>query len=247
MERIIGIDLGTTNSCVAIVEGGTPQVIPNKGGYKTTPSVVAITESGRRLVGQMAKRQAITNARHTVFASKRLIGRKWNSSEVRHCIETCPYDIVQGPHDDVRIRLRDKEYSLPEISSIVLQEMKLVASEYLGEEPTKAVVTVPAYFNDSQRQATKDAGRIAGLDIVRIINEPTAAALAYGFGKDLDVTVAIFDLGGGTFDISVLDISEGVFNVLATAGATFLGGEDFVALIIEYVSYAFAREHQVDL
>jgi molecular chaperone DnaK len=247
MERIIGSDLGTTNSCVAVVEGGAPKVIPNKGGYKTTPSTVAITESGRRLVGQMAKRQAITNARHTVYASKRLIGRKWNSSEVRHCIETCPYEIVQGPHDDVRIKLRDKEYSLPEISSIVLQEMKLVAKEYLGEEPTKAVVTVPAYFNDLQRQATKDAGRIAGLDIVRIINEPTAAALAYGFGKDLDVTVAIFDLGGGTFDISILDIHEGVFDVLSTAGDTFLGGEDFDARIIEHLAFEFARQHKVDL
>ena len=247
MERIIGIDLGTTNSCVAIVEGGTPQVIPNKGGYKTTPSVVAITESGRRLVGQMAKRQAITNARHTVYASKRLIGRKWNSSEVRHCIETCPYEIVQGPHEDVRIKLRDKEYSLPEISSIVLQEMKLVAQEFLGEEPTKAVVTVPAYFNDNQRTATRDAGRIAGLDIVRIINEPTAAALAYGFGKNLDATVAIYDLGGGTFDISILDIHEGVFDVLSTAGDTFLGGEDFDARIIEHLAFEFAREHKVDL
>ncbi|RVU48234.1 molecular chaperone DnaK [Lujinxingia sediminis] len=247
MERIIGIDLGTTNSCVAIVEGGTPQVIPNKGGYKTTPSVVAITESGRRLVGQMAKRQAITNARHTVYASKRLIGRKWNSSEVRHCIETCPYEIVQGPHEDVRIKLRDKEYSLPEISSIILQEMKLVAQEFLGEEPTKAVVTVPAYFNDNQRTATRDAGRIAGLDIVRIINEPTAAALAYGFGKNLDATVAIYDLGGGTFDISILDIHEGVFDVLSTAGDTFLGGEDFDARIIEHLAFEFAREHKVDL
>ncbi|RAL25468.1 molecular chaperone DnaK [Lujinxingia litoralis] len=247
MERIIGIDLGTTNSCVAIVEGGTPQVIPNKGGYKTTPSVVAITESGRRLVGQMAKRQAITNARHTVYASKRLIGRKWNSSEVRHCIETCPYEIVQGPHEDVRIKLRDKEYSLPELSSIVLQEMKLVAQEFLGEEPTKAVVTVPAYFNDNQRTATRDAGRIAGLDIVRIINEPTAAALAYGFGKELDATVAIYDLGGGTFDISILDIHEGVFDVLSTAGDTFLGGEDFDARIIEHLAFEFAREHKVDL
>src|SRR5690554_2262863 len=247
MERIIGIDLGTTNSCVAIVEGGTPQVIPNKGGYKTTPSVVAITESGRRLVGQMAKRQAITNARHTVYASKRLIGRKWNSSEVRHCIETCPYEIVQGPHEDVRIKLRDKEYSLPELSSIVLQEMKLVAQEFLGEEPTKAVVTVPAYFNDNQRTATRDAGRIAGLDIVRIINEPTAAALAYGFGKNLDATVAIYDLGGGTFDISILDIHEGVFDVLSTAGDTFLGGEDFDARIIEHLAFEFAREHKVDL
>jgi len=246
-ERVIGIDLGTTNCCVSIVEAGVASVIPNKGGYKTTPSIVAITESGRRLVGQMAKRQAITNSRHTVYASKRLIGRKWDSPEVRHSMETCPYEIVSGPHDDVRIRLREKEYSLPEISSMILQELKLVAEGYLGEAPDKAVVTVPAYFSDAQRRATKDAGRIAGLDIVRIINEPTAASLAYGFGKDIDATVAIYDLGGGTFDISVLDISEGVFNVLSTAGDTFLGGEDFDARIIEHLSYAFAREHKVDL
>jgi molecular chaperone DnaK len=247
MERIIGIDLGTTNSCVAVVEGGVPKVIPNKGGYKTTPSIVAISESGRRLVGQMAKRQAITNARHTVYAAKRLIGRKWGSPPVQHCLETCPYEIVPGPHDDVRIKLRGKEYSLPEISSIILQEMKLVAEEYLGEEPTKAVVTVPAYFNDNQRQATKDAGRIAGLDIVRIINEPTAAALAYGYGKELSATIAVYDLGGGTFDISILEINGGVFSVLSTAGDTFLGGEDFDARIIEHLAFEFARQHKIDL
>jgi molecular chaperone DnaK len=246
-ERVIGIDLGTTNCCVAIVEAGMPRVISNKGGYKTTPSIVAITESGRRLVGQMAKRQAITNSRHTVYASKRLIGRKWDSAEVRHCMETCPYEIIPGPHDDVRIKLRDKEYSLPEISSMILQEMKLVAETYMGDVPEKAVVTVPAYFSDAQRRATKDAGRIAGLDIVRIINEPTAASLAYGFGKELDSTVAIYDLGGGTFDISLLDINEGVFDVLSTAGDTFLGGEDFDARIIEHLTYDFAREHKVDL
>jgi molecular chaperone DnaK len=247
MQRVIGIDLGTTNSCVAIVEGGTPRVISNKGGYKTTPSVVAISESGRRLVGQMAKRQAITNARHTVYASKRLIGRKWGSPAVAHCIETCPYEIVTGPHDDVRIKLREKEYSLPEVSSIILQEMKLIAEESLGETIELAVVTVPAYFNDLQRQATKDAGRIAGLEILRIINEPTAAALAYGYGKDLERRIAIYDLGGGTFDISVLEISGGVFDVLSTAGDTFLGGEDFDARIIEHLAYEFAREHRVDL
>lgn len=246
-ERIIGIDLGTTNCCVAVVEAGVPKVISNKAGYKTTPSIVAITESGRRLVGQMAKRQAITNSRHTVYASKRLIGRQWDSAEVRHCMETCPYEIIEGPHDDVRIKLRDKEYSLPEISSMILQEMKLVAETYLEHAPDKAVVTVPAYFSDAQRRATRDAGRIAGLDIVRIINEPTAASLAYGFGKDIDSTVAIYDLGGGTFDISVLDIHEGVFDVLSTAGDTFLGGEDFDARIIEHLTYDFAREHRVDL
>jgi molecular chaperone DnaK len=247
MERVVGIDLGTTNSCVAIVEAGAPKVIPNKGGYKTTPSIVAISESGRRLVGQMAKRQAITNARHTVYASKRLIGRKWGSPAVVHCLETCPYEIVPGPHEDARIVLRGKEYSLPEISSIILQEMKLVAEEYLGEGVDSAVVTVPAYFNDLQRQATKDAGRIAGLDILRIINEPTSAALAYGYGRDIDATVAIYDLGGGTFDISILEIQDGVFDVLSTAGDTFLGGEDFDARIIEHLAYEFAREHEVDL
>ncbi len=247
MEHIIGIDLGTTNSCVAVVEAGVPKVISNKGGYKTTPSIMAISESGRRLVGQMAKRQAITNARHTVYAAKRLIGRKWASAPVLHCMETCPYEIVPGPHEDVRIKLRGKEYSLPEISSVILQEMKIVAQEYLGEEPTKAVVTVPAYFNDNQRQATKDAGRIAGLDIIRIINEPTAAALAYGFGKNINSTIAVYDLGGGTFDISVLEINDGVFDVLSTAGDTFLGGEDFDARIIEHLAFEFAREHRVDL
>jgi molecular chaperone DnaK len=247
MDRVIGIDLGTTNSCVCTVEAGVPKVVPNKGGYKTTPSIVAISESGRRLVGQMAKRQAITNAKHTVHASKRLIGRPWGAPAVKHCIETCPYEIVEGPHQDVRIRLRDRDYSLPEISSIILQEMKLIAEDYFGEEVDKAVVTVPAYFSDAQRQATLDAGRIAGLDILRIINEPTAAALAYGYGKQLETTVAIYDLGGGTFDISVLEIGDGVFEVLATAGDTFLGGEDFDARIIEHLAYNFARDHRVDL
>jgi molecular chaperone DnaK len=226
---------------------GSSKVIPNKAGYKTTPSVVAVSESGRRLVGQMAKRQAITNARHTVYAAKRLIGRKWSSPAVVHAIETCPYQIVQGPHEDVRVKLRDKVYSVPEVSSMILQEMKLIAEEYLGEEVTQAVITVPAYFNDNQRQATKDAGKIAGLEVLRIINEPTAAALAYGYGKDLDQTVAIYDLGGGTFDISTLEISDGVFDVLATGGDTFLGGEDFDARVIEWLTLEFASEHQVDL
>jgi molecular chaperone DnaK len=248
MDRVIGIDLGTTNSCVAIVEGGIPKVISNKGGYKTTPSIVAISDSGRRLVGQMAKRQAITNARHTVYASKRLIGRKFDSPEVVHSLETMPYQIVEGPHDDIRIKLRDKVYSLPEISSIILQEMRLIAEEYIDEEVTKAVVTVPAYFNDGQRQATKDAGRIAGLDVLRIINEPTAAALAYGYGReDLDARIAIFDLGGGTFDISVLEVHDSVFDVLSTGGDTFLGGEDFDARIITWLVEEFAEEHDVDL
>ncbi|MDX9721755.1 MAG: molecular chaperone DnaK [Myxococcota bacterium] len=244
---VIGIDLGTTNSCVAVVENGTPKVIPNKAGYKTTPSIVAITESGKRLVGQMAKRQAITNARNTVYGAKRLIGRNWGSAQVSHCVGTLSYTIVEGPHNDVRIELRDKVYSLPEISSMILTEMKLIAEEYLGQEVDQAVITVPAYFNDGQRQATKDAGRIAGLDVLRIINEPTAAALAYGYGRDINSTIAVYDLGGGTFDISVLDIAEGVFDVISTAGDTFLGGEDFDARIIEWLAYKFAEQHEVDL
>ena len=198
METVIGIDLGTTNSCVAVVEGGQPVVIANRGGYKTTPSMVAITEAGKRLVGHIAKRQAVTNAEHTVFAAKRLIGRKWDSQQVQTAIANCPYTIVQGPHGDARIQLRGKAYSVPEISAMILQEMKMIAEDYLGHAAEKAVVTVPAYFNDSQRQATKDAGKIAGLDVIRIINEPTAAALAYGFGKSIDKTVAVYDLGGGT-------------------------------------------------
>jgi molecular chaperone DnaK len=248
MERVIGIDLGTTNSCVSILEGDVPIVITNRGGYKTTPSVVAVTEAGKRLVGHIAKRQAITNAENTVYAAKRLIGRKWNSPQVKNSIMTSSYTIVEGPHNDVRIRLRDKTYSVPEISSMVLQEMRVIAEDYLGEPVKKAVVTVPAYFNDNQRQATKDAGAIAGLDVIRIINEPTAAALAYGFGKDLDRTVAVYDLGGGTFDISILEIgAHGVFKVISTTGDTFLGGEDFDARIIDWLVSGFQQEHGIDL
>jgi molecular chaperone DnaK len=248
MERVIGIDLGTTNSCVSILEGDTPVVIPNRGGYKTTPSVVAVTEAGKRLVGHIAKRQAITNAENTVYAAKRLIGRKWNSPQVKNAIMTSSYSIVEGPHADVRIKLRDKTYSIPEISSIVLQEMKIIAEDYLGEPVKKAVITVPAYFNDNQRQATKDAGAIAGLDVIRIINEPTSASLAYGYGKDLDRTVAVYDLGGGTFDVSILEIgSHGVFKVISTTGDTFLGGEDFDARIIDWLIGSFQEEHQIDL
>jgi molecular chaperone DnaK len=248
MERVIGIDLGTTNSCVAVMEGETPVVIPNRGGYKTTPSIVAVTEAGKRLVGHIAKRQAITNAENTVYAAKRLIGRKWNSPQVKNSIMTSSYTIIEGPHSDVRIKLRDKTYSVPEISSMVLQEMKLIAEDYLGEPVKKAVITVPAYFNDNQRQATKDAGTIAGLDVIRIINEPTAAALAYGYGKELDRTIAVYDLGGGTFDISILEIgSHGVFKVISTTGDTFLGGEDFDARIIDWLVSGFSEEHGVDL
>jgi molecular chaperone DnaK len=248
-ERVIGIDLGTTNSCVAIVDNGVPEVIPNRGGYKTTPSMVAITEAGKRLVGHIAKRQAITNAENTVYTAKRLIGRKWDSGPVKNARQTVSYEIVEGPHGDVRIKLRDQLYSVPEISAMVLQEMKIIAEEHLpGESISKAVVTVPAYFNDAQRQATKDAGQIAGLDVIRIINEPTAAALAYGYGKDIEKLIAVFDLGGGTFDISILEIGEGgVFKVVATAGDTFLGGEDFDARVIDWLVQGFTEQHNVDL
>jgi molecular chaperone DnaK len=248
MEKVIGIDLGTTNSCVAIVENGSPVVIPNRGGYKTTPSMVAVTEAGKRLVGHIAKRQAITNAENTVYAAKRLIGRKWNSPQVKNAVATSSYRIVEGPHRDVRIVLRDKEYSVPEISAMVLLEMKVIAEDYLGETVVKAVVTVPAYFNDNQRQATRDAGEIAGLDVIRIINEPTAAALAYGHGRNLEKVVAVYDFGGGTFDISILEIgAHGVFKVIATAGDTFLGGEDVDARIIDWLVQGFKEEHGIDL
>jgi len=246
-ERVIGIDLGTTNSCVAVVEDGTPVVIPNRGGYKTTPSMVAIAENGKRLVGHIAKRQAITNAENTVYAAKRLIGRKWASPPVKAFMEMAPFRIVEGPHDDVRIVLRDQVFSIPEISAYILQEMKLIAEEYLGEEVQKAVITVPAYFNDAQRQATKDAGRISGLDVIRIINEPTASALAYGFGRNIERKVAVYDLGGGTFDISILAIGNGVFEVISTAGDTFLGGEDFDRRIIDWLVFGFQKEHKIDL
>ncbi len=247
-EFVVGIDLGTTNSCVAILDGDEPIVIPNRGGYRTTPSMVAVTETGKRIVGHIAKRQAITNAEHTVYAAKRLIGRKWSSPQVRHAIESSSYLIAEGPHNDVRIQLRGKECSVPEISAMVLQEMKVIAEDYLGESVTKAVITVPAYFNDNQRQATKDAGEIAGLEVIRIINEPTAAALSYGYGKRLDKTVAVYDFGGGTFDVSILEIAEnGVFRVLATAGDTFLGGEDVDARIIDRLVNDFRDQHGVDL
>ncbi|MBN2493882.1 MAG: molecular chaperone DnaK [Deltaproteobacteria bacterium] len=245
-ERVLGIDLGTTYSCVAIVDEGAPMVISNKGGYRTTPSMVAMTAGGRRLVGHLAKRQAITNPQNTIFAAKRFIGRKWNSELIQSVVDSLPYQLVEGPHNDVRVKLRDKEYSIPEISAMVLTEMKRVAEEFLGTSCTKAVITVPAYFNDGQRQATKDAGRISGLDVMRIINEPTAAALAYGFGKKVEKRVAIYDLGGGTFDISILEIGDSVFEVIATAGDTFLGGEDFDKRIVDWLVFAFAKEHNVD-
>ncbi len=248
MEKVIGIDLGTTNSCVAIVENGQPTVIPNRGGYKTTPSMVAVTEAGKRLVGHIAKRQAITNAENTVYAAKRLIGRKWSSPQVKNSIATSSYRIIEGPHHDCRITLRDKEFSIPEVSAMILQEMRVIAEDYLGHPVQKAVITVPAYFNDNQRQATKDAGEIAGLDVIRIINEPTAAALAYGYGRNVEKTVAVYDLGGGTFDISILEIAQnGVFKVIATAGDTFLGGEDVDARIVDWLVQGFKDEHTLDL
>jgi molecular chaperone DnaK len=247
MERVIGIDLGTTNSCVAAVVGGTPTVIANRGGYKTTPSMIAIAESGRRLIGHIAKRQAITNAENTVYAAKRLIGRKWSHPATKQAIEDLPYKLSEGEHGDIRVDLRDRSYAIPELSAMVLSEMRRVAEDHFGEKIEKAVITIPAYFNDGQRQATKDAGRIAGLDVIRIINEPTSAALAYGYKKDLRRKVAIYDLGGGTFDISVLDIGDGVFEVLATGGDTFLGGEDFDRRIVEWLVFGFAKEHSIDL
>ena len=247
MSKIIGIDLGTTNSCVAIMEGGDPKVIANVEGSRTTPSVVSVTENNERLVGQVAKRQAITNPTHTVYAVKRLIGRKFDSREVQDDIKILPYKIVKAPNGDAHIEIRGKEYSPAEISAMVLTKMKQTAEEYLGEKVTDAVVTVPAYFNDSQRQATKDAGRVSGLNVLRIINEPTAAALAYGLDKKKDEKIAVFDLGGGTFDISILEIGEGVFEVKSTNGDTHLGGEDFDLRVIEYLAAEFRKDQGIDL
>jgi molecular chaperone DnaK len=247
MGKVIGIDLGTTNSCVAVMEGGDPVVIANAEGSRTTPSVVAFTDSGERLVGQTARRQAITNPENTVFAVKRLIGRKYDSAEVQRDIKTLPYKIVKAPNGDAHVSIRGKTYSPSEISAMVLQKMKQTAEDYLGEKVTQAVITVPAYFNDSQRQATKDAGRIAGLEVLRIINEPTAASLAYGLDKKGDRKIAVFDLGGGTFDISILEIGEGVFEVKSTNGDTHLGGEDFDLRIIDYLADEFKKDQGIDL
>ncbi len=247
MSKVVGIDLGTTNSCVAIMEGKEPKVITNPEGGRTTPSMVASTDSGERLVGQVAKRQAVTNPENTVFAVKRLIGRKYASAEAQRDKETCPYKITQAPNGDVRVEIQRKTYSPAEISSYILQSMKKTAEEYLGEKVTEAVITVPAYFNDSQRQATKDAGRIAGLNVLRIINEPTAASLAYGLDKRKDEKIAVFDLGGGTFDISLLEIGEGVFEVKSTNGDTHLGGEDFDQRVIDYIASEFKKDQGIDI
>jgi len=247
LPKVIGIDLGTTNSCVAVMEGGAPQVIPNQEGARTTPSIVGFTAKGERLVGQIAKRQALTNPKNTVFAVKRLVGRKFNSTEVEQARRFLPYALVQAPNGDVHIQIDDKVYSPPEISSFVLQKLKAAADEYLGEPVEEAIITVPAYFNDPQRQATKDAGLIAGLKVSRIINEPTAAALAYGLKNAKGQFVAVYDLGGGTFDISILEMAEGLFQVRATGGDTFLGGEDFDQRVIDWLIEEFLKETGTDL
>jgi molecular chaperone DnaK len=247
MSKVIGIDLGTTNCCVSVLEGGTVQIISNKEGGRTTPSVVGFTEKGERLVGQIAKRQAVTNAANTLYAVKRLIGRKFDSPEVEKMRETVPFEITEAPNGDAHIRVLDRVYSPPEISAIVLQRLKLAAEEFLGDKITEAIVTVPAYFDDMQRQATRDAGKIAGLEVERIINEPTAAALAYGFDKQKSERVAVYDLGGGTFDITILEINEGVFEVLSTSGNTFLGGEDFDQRIINWLVENFKADNGIDL
>ncbi len=245
MGKILGIDLGTTNSCMAVLEGGEPTVIPNAEGSRTTPSVVAFTKSGERLVGAVAKRQAVTNPKQTIFSIKRFMGRRF--SEVQRDISLVPYEVVEGKNGDACIKIGDKIYTPPEISAIILQKLKTDAEAYLGESVTEAVITVPAYFNDSQRQATKDAGRIAGLDVKRIINEPTAASLAYGLDKKKDEKIAVYDLGGGTFDISILELGEGVFEVKATNGDTHLGGDDFDEAVINWLVEDFKKENGIDL
>jgi molecular chaperone DnaK len=247
MAKVIGIDLGTTNSCVAIMETGDPTVLANAEGSRTTPSVVAFTDSGERLVGQIARRQAITNPENTIFAVKRLIGRRSDDPMVQKASKVLPYKVVRNENGDAWVEIRGKQYSPAEISAFILQKMKQTAEDYLGEKVTEAVITVPAYFNDSQRQATKDAGRIAGLNVLRIINEPTAASLAYGLDKKKDEKIAVFDLGGGTFDISILELGDGVFEVKATNGDTFLGGEDFDQRIIDYLADEFKKDQGIDL
>src|SRR5579885_975803 len=247
MGKVIGIDLGTTNSCVAVMEGGDPIVIANSEGSRTTPSVVAFTDSGERLVGQIARRQAITNPNNTVFAIKRLMGRRFDDAEVQKALKVLPYKVVKNDDGAAWVEIRDKRYSPPEISAFILQKMKQTAEDYLGEKVTEAVITVPAYFNDGQRQATKDAGRIAGLNVLRIINEPTAASLSYGLDKKKDEKIAVFDLGCRTFDISIHELGEGVFEVKATNGDTFLGGEDFHQRVIDYLADEFKKDQGIDL
>src|SRR5438094_943658 len=247
MGKVIGIDLGTTNSCVAVMSGGDPVVIANAEGNRTTPSVVAINEKGERLVGQIAKRQAITNPENTIYSIKRLIGRKFESREVREATKRLPYKVVPASNGDAHVEIRGKHYSPAEVSAMILQKMKQTAEDYLGEPVTEAVITVPAYFDDSQRQATKDAGQIAGLNVLRIINEPTAASLAYGLDKKKDERIAVYDLGGGTFDISILEIGEGVFEVKSTNGDTFLGGDDFDLRVMDWLVDEFKKDQGIDL
>ncbi len=246
MAKIIGIDLGTTNSCVYVMEGKEPKCIPNPEGGRTTPSIVAFTDK-ERLVGELAKRQAVTNPKRTVFAIKRLMGRSYDSEEVKKWKERCPYNIVPGPNNDAYVEIEGKKYSPPEISAMILRKLKEDAESYLGEPVKEAVITVPAYFNDAQRQATKDAGRIAGLEVKRIINEPTAASLAYGFDKNVNQKIAVYDLGGGTFDISILEVGDNVVEVKATNGDTFLGGEDFDQALLNYIIEEFKKETGIDL
>ena len=247
MSKVIGIDLGTTNCCVSVLENGAVQIISNKEGGRTTPSVVAFTDKDERLVGQIAKRQAVTNPANTLYAVKRLIGRKYNAPEVEKMRGTVPFEIVEAANGDAHIKVLDRVYSPPEISAIVLQRLKQAAEEFLGDRVSEAIITVPAYFDDMQRQATRDAGKIAGLEVERIINEPTAAALAYGFGKSKNEKIAVYDLGGGTFDISILEINDGVFEVLSTSGNTFLGGEDFDQRIIDWLVEGFKQANNIDL
>src|SRR6187549_3589375 len=247
MGKVIGIDLGTTNSCVAVMDGSTPKVIENAEGARTTPSMVAFTKDGERLVGPPAKRQAVTNPEGTLFAVKRLIGRRYNDPMVEKDKGLVPFKIVNADNGDAWVEVESKKYSLSEVSAMILTKMKETAESYLGETVTQAVITVPAYFNDAQRQATKDAGQIAGLEVLRIINEPTAAALAYGMEKQDGKTIAVYDLGGGTFDISILEIGDGVFEVKSTNGDTFLGGEDFDAKLVDYLADEFKKQEGIDL
>ena len=247
MPKVIGIDLGTTNSCVAVMEAGEPVVIPNAEGARTTPSIVAINKSGERLVGEVAKRQAITNPENTVYSIKRFMGRKYGDAEVDRDKRLVPYKVVKAPNGDAWVEVQGKAYSPPEISAMILQKLKADAEAYLGERVTQAVITTPAYFNDAQRQATKDAGRIAGLEVLRIINEPTAASLAYGLDKKKDERIAVYDLGGGTFDISILELGDGVFEVKSTNGDTHLGGDDFDLRVITWLADEFRKEQGIDL
>ena len=244
MSRVVGIDLGTTNSCVAVIDGDAPVVIANAEGTRTTPSVIGFAQTGERLVGQAARRQAMTNAENTIYAVKRLMGRKFEDAEVQRHVLTCPYEVVAADNGDAHVRVRGRDFSPPEVSALVLQKMRQTAEDWLGEPVTEAVITVPAYFDDAQRQATKDAGKIAGLNVLRIVNEPTAAALAYGIETETAQRVAVYDLGGGTFDISILELADGVFRVRSTAGDTFLGGEDFDNAIVEHLLTTFTAMNE---